>query len=157
MYGSHKRIPSVFMCKTNSVKLNHTALYIIFFPKQEIKSLLSETQQHSQWDVRCIDININPARHTDGKARSTTQVPHQILQKQAKPKKQMLQPRSYNTIQSDLLPAAGWKQAEEAPSWMKTDTTTKMIKLLAGQQCRLTCKCRQIKKVLYIHYSVFNL
>lgn len=55
------------------------------------ESLLLDTLTQA---VRHTDCGINPARHTDGYARS----PSPVSQKKARPQKQMLQHRSYNTL-----------------------------------------------------------
>lgn len=81
--------------------------------------------------VRHIDWNINPARHTDEYARSTTKVPHQIHRNRPSQRSRCCSTEATTHFQSDPLPAAGWNEPDKVHPWIKTVTTTRMTKLLS--------------------------
>lgn len=107
-------------------KIARCPLYVLFPKRGNEEALQSNTLTQP---VRHIDCNINPARHTDGYARSTTKVPRQIHRNRPGQRSRCCSTEATIHFQSDPLPAAGWKEPNKVPHWIKRAATMMMTKL----------------------------
>lgn len=107
-------------------KMARCLFYVLFSQRGNEEALQSDTLTQP---VRHIDCNISPARHTDWYARSTTKVPCQIHRNRPGQRSRCCCTEATIHFQSVPLPAAGLKEPEKAPPWLKRVATTGMTKL----------------------------
>lgn len=92
-----------------TVKYGKSPLYVLIPKTGNEEVLQSDTLTV---DTHTVDCNINPARHTDGYARSTTKVPRQIHRNRPGQRSRCCSTEATILFQSDTLPAAGWNEPD---------------------------------------------
>lgn len=93
-------------------KMARCPLHVLFPKRGNEEALQTDTLTQP---VRHIDGNINPARRTDGYARSTTKVPRQIHRNRPGQRSRCCSTEATIHFQSDPLPAAGWNEPDRVP------------------------------------------